>query len=720
MTNHKLSQLQRPVQRPTPPNSKNQTGNQAQSRKLGQPQKKQGSQSLGSRQFFHNPYNFVPAVPRQDVKGELSDRPPRGHSQYLDDLWSGRIHVKLATATPLLIPDASQAEKWQYSEHKTYPLRLVKGMPYLPPTSIKGSLRSAYEAVTNSRLSIFQKHNENLVYRMEPTPKISPAIVTEDRRSGKLVLRLMQAAKILCYKKYAETEEAPIDKGASEVVRENKYPENRLPKHTEKIWFRFNTKSFKVTQFRFDEPGQHEKGWQKGWACITGPNCNEKRYERVFFERSADKQESYEITAREVECWKKLIREYQALHEEDLDERKKENLKADDYLGHEPGQTGWSRHIYTERMAELKHGTFCYAQIQDNKITALLPVMVSRQFFKTTPEALLAESLKPSEKIDQLSPADRVFGWVNQKGKGSYRGQLRLHSVRCLSTDAIEPFTDNPAINPGLPLTILGQPKPQQSRFYVAQDKQGNKLGNGIPKQEGYACATQGLRGRKVYLHHKAIARNAEYWSDPMCDRSHISHDGYHQEYRRPNQDGTKQRDSQNRSIQAWVKPNTQFEFDIDITNLSAVELGALLWLLTLPDDHYHRLGGGKPLGFGSVQLKIDWSQTDLRQGQDWKQYYESLLPLNPPDPEQARQCIEAFQREVAHAYSSEQDFEKVPFIQAFRQAAKGLDGPIHYPRVRPQPDPEGKNYEWFTKNEGGEKRSLPPLWEETGLPYWE
>ncbi|MDG2618056.1 TIGR03986 family CRISPR-associated RAMP protein [Thermoleptolyngbya sichuanensis XZ-Cy5] len=729
MTNNKLTQIQRPnhPQRPNPSNAGNQTKKQSPPlKKQDRPQNKQRSQNSDSRQVFHNPYNFVPATPRQNIKGELGDRAPRGHGQYLDDRWSGRIRVNLTTVTPLLIPDAAQAEKWQNSEHKTYPIRLINGRPYLSPTSIKGSLRSAYEVITNSRLSIFQKHNDHLAYRMEPTPKIFPAIVTEDKRSGKLVLRLMQAAKILCYKKYEETEEAPIDKGASEIIRENNYPENRLPRHTETIWFQLNRNSFKVIRFRFDEPEESEKGWQKGWACITGPNCNEKRYERVFFERSPDNQKSYEITEQEVTAWEKLIKDYQDLHEEDLKERKKEDSPKDScsaYLGHEPGQTGWSKHVYTKSIAELKRNTFCYAQIQNDKITALLPVMVSRQLFKTVPEALLEESLKPSEKMDTLSPADRVFGWVNQKGKGAYKGQLRLHSVKCLSTDAIQKFTKDPANNPGLPLTILGQPKPQQFRFYVAKNKQGDALDNGTPKQDGYASAKQGLRGRKVYPHHKAIAKNADYWDDPMRDRTEQSVNGYYQEYRRPKKDGAEQRDSQNRSIQAWVKQNTQFQFDIDITNLSPVELGALLWLLELPDDHYHRLGGGKPLGFGSVQLKIDWSQTDLRLGQAWKQYYESLLPIDPPDPGQATECVDAFKQAVALAYSPKkntEDFEEVLFIKAFKQAAKGLDGPVHYPRMKPQPDPDGENYKWFTENESGEKRSLPPLWNETGLPYWE
>jgi hypothetical protein len=112
---------------------------------------------------FHNPYNFVPALPRntESVKhSELGDRTPTGHGYYQEGYWSGKISVNLTTVTPLLIPDAAKATG---DEHKIYPIRLgLDGKPYLPPTSVKGMLRSAYEAVTNSRLSIWSRHSIHL------------------------------------------------------------------------------------------------------------------------------------------------------------------------------------------------------------------------------------------------------------------------------------------------------------------------------------------------------------------------------------------------------------------------------------------------------------------------------------------------------------------------------------------------------------------------------
>ncbi|NJM47654.1 MAG: hypothetical protein HC860_17045 [Alkalinema sp. RU_4_3] len=114
---------------------------------------------------FHNPYNFVPALPR-GTSGELGDREPVGHHAYLCNYWSGSISIKLKTKTPLLISDTLKPGDEADNGHKTYDLRMIDGKPYLSPTSIKGMLRAAYEAVTNSRLSVFVGHDDRLAYRM--------------------------------------------------------------------------------------------------------------------------------------------------------------------------------------------------------------------------------------------------------------------------------------------------------------------------------------------------------------------------------------------------------------------------------------------------------------------------------------------------------------------------------------------------------------------------
>lgn len=71
--------------------------------------------------------------------------------------------------------------------------------------------------------------------------------------------------------------------------------------------------------------------------------------------------------------------------------------------------------------------------------------------------------------------------------------------------------------------------------------------------------------------------------------------------------------DKQHTIIRA-VKPGTIFYFRIRFENLSKVELGALLFVVDLPKNHYHKLGMGKPLGLGTVRITPSLFLTDRKK----------------------------------------------------------------------------------------------------------
>jgi len=351
------------------------------------------------------------------------------------------------------------------------------------------------------------------------------------------------------------------------------------------------------------------------------------------------------------------------------------------------------------------------------------PVKPTRSLESECPQNLLPKSLRPAVDLCRLSPADRVFGWVNGEGQGAHRGQLRIGPIACHTEYPLETFG-----TPGVPLAILGQPKPQQARFYVAASQNGSAQADNIPRTNAGYLSFKGLRGRKVYPHHYGLPTG--YWLDPMQDRTQQPVDGHFQEYRRPRLNGQEQRDDQNRSVSQWVKPGVTFEFDIDVINLSPVELGALLWLLDgMGEGRYHRLGGGKPLGFGSVCLDIDWEDSSLCSGEALKNRYLSLTSLQKPDSISATDCIDRYKQAVACAYKNE--FDQVPFIAAFLRAASGFNTglPTHYPQTRAFSDqgsvpplPAGESFKWFVENErtgkqGGPKLALPDLVDDQGLP---
>nr|WP_201766610.1 TIGR03986 family CRISPR-associated RAMP protein [Picosynechococcus sp. NKBG15041c] len=589
----------------------------------------------------------------------------------------------------------------------------------MPPTSIKGMLRSAYEAITNSRLGVFEKHDKRLAYRMDARDGTTakPARV-EKQSDGQLYLRILEEPKSSCIggaaklPRYEKRSRHP-DKGESKVAL--KYSNRQLPQHGDSVRVRLN--KGKVTQIEsWDSNNQPGGDWKLGWVCVTGANIGGKQNERVFIQHSNDP--TIKVTPEIRELWENLISDYQKNHEKDLKERNKKNQSPNQYLGDKPGETAWSRHIHDKDQLNLKEGILCYVELDpdcDQKrphisdVIALQPVTISRRLYEQKPRDLLPESLYPPVDLSELSPADRVFGWVNQKHRkpkqstskaNAYKGQLRIHSVECKTAkeSAITSFEDSP-----LPLAILGEPKPAQTRFYTAADKQGTPMPDKEEKEYGYESKERGLRGRKVYPHH--ATQSEDYWDS--------STDAQNQEYRRPNDE----RGSQNKSLKSWVSPKTEFTFDIDIINLSNVELGALLWLLKLPENHYHRLGGGKPLGFGSAAIEI--IDTKLGTGQNWKTFYSSLTNT-PPSNLNADELISTYRSTVESAYGK--FFETVPFIQAFCRCARGFDDgvAIHYPwnpEAKGQRDPNGENFKWFGENEQGDRLSLPSLASGSSLP---
>ncbi|MBI5758598.1 MAG: TIGR03986 family CRISPR-associated RAMP protein [Planctomycetales bacterium] len=755
---------------------------------------------------FHNPYNFISAPPRDHLPAgsELGDSLPTGHERFHADRFSGVISMKLTTVTPLLIPDAAAAIE-NSDGHKTFPVRLgLDGKPYLAPTSIKGMLRAAFEAVTNSRMGVSEEHDARLAYRMPAGDGLSlvPARIEDNH----IVIYLGTTSGLPTWNKQATRWAIPGDLQYAAWLPRYKgarlqYREGGDPQHGDQVWCWLE----KVQHWRWDQNARAHKPdfqyWKvvaisrsqtslgtspapmndpspqdkqsyhkplgqpqihvSGYVCVTNQNIKNKHDERVFFVHGQQPIQ-YPLDPDLAGAWRELIDNYQAAHrEQDIWGRRdgRRIVPPEEFLRPEPGKTAWSRHVYEKSAKTLdEHATCCYAFAEESGnayvVKALYPVMISRKLHVASPFSLLSRTLGPAQGREHLSPADRVFGWINSDGHGAYRGNVRIGPVTCQTDNPVESFG-----NAGLPLAILGQPKPQQARFYVGSTPQGESQVDGLSRESAGYRQSKGLRGRKVYPHHTNLPLH--YWDQPLEDRTQQSDDDHFQEYRRShkprkvqqgnrqvavlNQDGTfellsgdanEQRDDQNRSIRGWVKPTMEFRFDLNVANLSLVELGALIFLLTLPEDHFHRLGGGKPLGFGSVRLKTN-GQPDLCDGAAWETYYSSLTDT-APRPFDVEGAINAFKQGVVTAYGQQTTgtdldarFRQLPFIAAFLRACTGFaDGlPVHYPRARQDgqgilvpPHPDGLAYEWFVANDrvaGGQCHglSLPDLADDKGLP---
>lgn len=698
-------------------------------------QKSQEEKAAADRQprlsgNFHNPYNFIPAIPRYEINkadedgniSDLGDKPPIGHDRFYEGYFSGKLTVKMIVKTPLVVLDTARMSlSRDDSKHKEFPIRLdADGKPFINPTAIKGMLRSAYEAVTNSKMSFFGE-NEKLVFRMEADTKfIYPALIIKKGNNSQIKLLVdnrnkQQFAKLEMYDKVWNE----IDNDKGKISKISKYTQN--PKHytdngKQTVWVKChwdnNSHSFIVDDI--DNKKGANGNWKKGWIYISGANMKDKKYERVFLDYASNK--TFSLGNLEND-WEDLIANYQEIHEKEIEKRKPNN--SSDYLGNDPGETSWSRHIDDKKSLKLEDGNLCYAFYRNGKIEALLPVMISRRMFPKAPLSLLPEELHPAESIDALSPADRVFGNIIQKSKEkkkttAYRGQVRFGEVVLSGESANKPIDDiiqkfGQENNPDswLPLNILGQPKPQQGRFYVAKNKGGDAQVDRLNNENaGYNLPlVKGLRGRKVYPHHAKLS--VDYWT---------IQDGL-REYLRP--DG--KQDSQNRSIQGWIQPETKFQFDIHFTNLSEVDLGALVWLLSLnqenENEYFHRFGGGKPYGFGSVKLELTGS--DIRNGEALKIFYMSL------DDESVGKFNEDEIKKLRDDFIELADSTFPTVIKSFLRACEGFsDKPTHYPRKTEELNADTKSFDWFVANSKIERLTvkhgyvLQNLTNDDGLPY--
>ena len=754
---------------------------------------------------FHNPYTFVPTPPRPSdgFAGDfnpLKHEPALDHGSLKDGLWTGHIPIKLTAVTPLVLLKDDGRDR-DPKVHQTYDVH-----DRIPESSLRGMLRSAYEVVTNSRYSCFgNEHKERLAYRMDTreAPKLIPAIIKKGNKPRKLVAHLYTGTSI------------PTSKGAKRNGSDEQramyaamlnqdlgYVCGGVPKTGDTVWAQITLYEHKKPFYSYwaadkvwstqqqpnkpntSAPNDPDVRIVKGHVFITNKNIKGKHDERIFFYDNPNMpQIKKEITDDHIEAWEKLIKNYRDAHTDIFDRPDAQNQpwkKIDD----DPGKTAWSPHLYqdskhqtiwhsdprgratTHDAIKLQEGDMVYARCEFNGNTIsgikdLFPVTISRELYENTPEDLLDPSLRPATELDQLSPADRLFGWTPQgeSSDSGYKSRIRVVCEDSECPTILKSFGNN-----SLPLAILGQPKPEQGRFYVAADDKGtpqSKVEN--KKEAGYdKKGKKQLRGRKHYWHHKGLEvgkdKAEDYWdpSDPSKNQN--------REYIRTG----REKDTQNRSIKGWIEPGNEFEATLYVQNLQPEEVGALLWLLTLNkdlnergDQHYFKLGYGKPLGFGSVKVEIDTARLEkgciplapLASDDGWKEYYASLDDAPPATlgAEQQNESIQQFITSMLKAYKPsklksiqtstpaglehlKQTFNDLLFIKGF---LKVLQGPnekfrIHYPRTNPKRHPDGKNFEWFMDNERGRSRRvagrdevgkqlpLPDVNDENdkGLPY--
>ena len=337
-------------------------------------------------------------------------------------------------------------------------------------------------------------------------------------------------------------------------------------------------------------------------------------------------------------------------------------------------------------------------------------------------EIFKIKKINPASCLKELSPAERVFGWVNPEGKGAYKGQLR---VSRLELDNPPP----PNNGPERTLAPLSSPRPEYVRFYGAEDLDGRPFPRRWDKAKGYT-KTAGDAGRNDYFTHPDKPEG--YFGADVTPGKPFKHDSgtYYPEYLV----NDNKKSDQNMTVRGEVPAGTRFSACVQFHNLSDEEFGALLWLLTLEEGAYYSLGSGKPFGFGSIRISL--ASFNAWHGQALKARYASLfnpntepveeteqIKLDRPEMVQSSNAVnelkQKFKRSLENAYGKKKSERLLRIFKEHRHGPSD-QRPVHYPRTKPKP---GEPFKWFSDSEKLEARwSLGDTWDgpanSFALPY--
>ncbi|MDR1639699.1 MAG: RAMP superfamily CRISPR-associated protein [Clostridiales bacterium] len=491
---------------------------------------------------FVNPYNFV----------SIGEKVQRSPVEYGD--LTGILTCTLETLTPLFIPNTTNgfafssppgpgragsnalSHSYDFYSYEDLSGRSIKEnetrfpRPIIPGSALRGAIRSAYEAVTNSCLST--SDDENTLYRRTIVPKNEYGIIVKEA-NGTRVLYKADKALFPSGQRYSHKMGDEVNGGYF--------------LHGEDFGGKLNDS---IMTFKLDGQGK-----------------------RIPTGKSFD--ESSEEWMRIYEVWR-------------LYQQRNGTPKGVNQSGNHTGYENWLKVPFMP----------VFYSVVDN-VYYISPACMTKEVFSRTVKSILKSQGEhdPCFHGGRLCDACRLFGMVSDddSGSGSPTTDDVSRSSRIAFRDAtpVEPSSNFSSwyLTPRQ-LPILSGPKVSATEFYM--EDTGALLYNYDYDTVSYPRGSvptrtrnnARLRGRKFYWH---ITEAATDRHDTLRDDS-------------PNflSQRTKVRP---------VASGKKFTFDIYFERLTNDELAKLVYTLGFGDraaTNAHKIGHGKPVGYGSARISVD------------------------------------------------------------------------------------------------------------------
>ncbi len=365
-------------------------------------------------------------------------------------------------------------------------------------------------------------------------------------------------------------------------------------------------------------------------------------------------------------------------------------IKEGDIVFFEPNDTG-------EKVAKISISQIWREEITD---TQGAPATTHGFFSLIDPEVL---PMNPDRT--RLTPAELLFGFVEElKDDENDKPAARALASRLRFSNALpinKPGSGYYTVDrnkEGILLRILATPKPPCPTLYFRKRKLSAPLHN----DENFQCYiakgrfTQGDKtnaeyipqGRKQYLHNQQRSSSPP----PYETRDKPESDEY--------------KKTLHLKSRVWpLDRGCSFSFTIDFDNLTVRELGLLVYSLSPASGFRHKIGMGKPLGLGTVNMEVSgvelinrperYSVNGVKAGR-----YHSQLSRKDNRPE-LEKWLEEIKKQFHNSLKVETQVSALTDIGCHDSGLTGY-GPGNN---------EKKTFAWFADNDkGNTKQGLIPL----------
>lgn len=419
--------------------------------------------------------------------------------------------------------------------------------------------------------------------------------------------------------------------------------------------------------------------------------------EKIFIQRDQDSNSTNKTFAKKLVCSRSTIDAYLAIlhsyrtEQEIVDSRhkqNKQNTKDKRKTKHNRRKSNKRRdekprksNIFTsgeDKQETFAKGRLAYAIIDtSDSISELIPISVGRHAYSHSPLSIAEhDNVCPAKNLNEASAADRLFGFVgnNDDNGVALRGRIKVSPVSISENAIARP----PKEKEYKTLPPLLSPKPSSGRrFLVSRKDFPNPTNNS--KHTG-KCSKQSDDTRaNLFNPSTSSLGEAAYPTHQLAIGKNL--DAIITEYDR-SRDTTKDSDSVRLRVRSWLKTGSSLSCRITFEDLSPKELAFLLWPL-IPQNlspvgsseiGYHKLGIGKPLGLGLVEVNIVDELVHFQELPDIAEGYSKLTTVLGSESKSKKAPELLRDTNIG-------DLTHLPSIRAFKRIAYGFDDrlPVRY-----------------------------------------